>query len=65
MSPGSAPIASACGVAGGNPKGCPAGTPKGPGQDCGGIYKGGYSYGPRAEDYHFKDIHTTEWKRYA
>ena len=62
--PGSAPVHSGCGIAGGNPNGCPEGAPSMPGQDCGGIYKGGWSYGPRAEDFDFKDVVTTEWKRY-
>jgi len=65
MSPGSAPVFSGCGAAGGNPKGCPEGTPKRPGQDCGGDYKGGFSYGPRAEDFDFKNVYTTQWKRGA
>merc|ERR1712018_297073 len=63
MAPGSAPVFSGCGVAGGNPLGCPEGTPERPGQDCGGEYKGGYSYGPRAEDFEFRDVLITEWKR--
>ena len=61
--PGSAPVFSGCGIAGGNPLGCPEGAPMLPGQDCGGVYKGGYSYGPRAEDFEFADVVTTEWKR--
>ena len=65
MAPGSAPVFSACGIAGGNPKGCPEGAPMDQGQDCGGDYKGGYSYGPRAEDFEFENIFTTEWKRYV
>ena len=62
MAPGSAPVYSGCGIAGGNPDGC--GKPMGPGQDCG-DYKGGFSFGPRAEDYDFTDIVTTEWIRYT
>ena len=62
MAPGSAPVYSGCGIAGGNPDGC--GKPMGPGQDCG-DYKGGFSFGPRAEDYDFTDIFTTEWIRYT
>jgi len=61
--PGSSPVFSGCGIAGGNPLGCPEGAPMLPGQDCGGVYKGGYSYGPRAEDFEFADVVTTEWKR--
>jgi hypothetical protein len=61
--PGSSPVFSGCGIAGGNPLGCPEGAPMLPGQDCGGVYKGGYSYGPRAEDFDFADVVTTEWKR--
>jgi len=61
MSPGSAPVVTPCGAAGGNPYGCPAGAPEGPGQDCGGPYGGGFSYGPKAEDFHFQDMVTTEW----
>jgi len=58
--PGSAPVHSPCGVAGGNPRGCPEGKPQGDAFfDCEG---GGYSYGPRAEDYEFKDYKTTEWR---
>jgi len=62
MAPGSAHIYSGCGVAGGNPFGCPEGSPAGPGQDCS-PYGGGYSYGPRAEDFEFMDVVTTEWKK--
>ena len=64
MAPGAAPVFSGCGVAGGNPYGCALGDPMGPGQDCGGVFKGGFSYGPRAEDFNFPDIVTTEWTRY-
>jgi len=53
--PGSAPVFSPCGVAGGNPDGCPVGGPEG---DCPG---GGFGYGPRAEDLGWEDIVTTEW----
>jgi len=63
MAPGAAPVFSGCGVAGGNPYGCALGDPMGPGQDCGGVFKGGFSYGPRAEDFNFPDIVTTEWTR--
>ena len=53
--PGSAPVFSPCGVAGGNPDGCPVGGPEG---ECPG---GGFGYGPRAEDIGWEDIVTTEW----
>jgi len=56
--PGSAPIYSPCGVAGGNPFGCPRGAVPGPGNDCPG---GGFSYGPKAEGMDFEDPVTTEW----
>eukprot|EP00091_Calanus_sinicus_P014794 TRINITY_DN3248_c0_g1_i3.p1 TRINITY_DN3248_c0_g1~~TRINITY_DN3248_c0_g1_i3.p1 ORF type:complete len:357 (+),score=114.38 TRINITY_DN3248_c0_g1_i3:126-1073(+) len=62
MAPGSAKLFSGCGVAGGNPVGCPEGSPSRPGQDCS-PYGGGYSYGPRAEDFEFMDVVTTEWKK--
>merc|ERR550519_1205976 len=52
--PGSAPIYTPCGAAGGNPLGCPEGAPAGPGQDCGQPYGGAYSYGPKAEDMDFQ-----------
>ena len=65
MAPGAAPVFSACGIAGGNPYGCALGDPMGPGQDCGGVFKGGFSYGPRAEDFNFPNIVTTEWTRYV
>ena len=55
--PGSAPIFSPCGAAGGNPKGCEGGDEKG---KCPG---GGYPHGPLAEDYykHLKNVPVTEW----
>lgn len=56
--PGAAPVFSACGVAGGNPEGCPVGDPTE--RDCPG---GGFSYGPRAEDLDFPGVVTTEWTR--
>eukprot|EP00088_Acartia_fossae_P050779 TRINITY_DN5695_c0_g1_i1.p1 TRINITY_DN5695_c0_g1~~TRINITY_DN5695_c0_g1_i1.p1 ORF type:complete len:329 (-),score=66.56 TRINITY_DN5695_c0_g1_i1:99-1085(-) len=56
--PGAAPIHSPCGVAGGNPYGCPDGDPAI--VDCPG---GGYSYGPHAEDWEFEGVQVTEWKR--
>ena len=59
-SPGSAFIHSPCGVAGGNPYGCPEGGPSQPGIDCPG---GGYSYGPFAEELEYKGVQVTEWKR--
>jgi len=62
MAPGSAFIYSGCGIAGGNPLGCPEGSPSQPGQDCS-PYGGGFSYGPRAEDFEFADVVITEWTR--
>jgi len=59
--PGSAPIYTPCGAAGGNPLGCPEGAPPGPGQDCGQPYGGAYAYGPKAENMEFEDPVTTEW----
>jgi len=56
-SPGSAYVHSPCGVAGGNPYGCPEGqegTVTCPG--------GGYSHGPFAEDFDFPNVVTTQWK---
>ena len=57
-SPGSAHVHSPCGVAGGNPDGCPIGAPRGEGFDCPG---GGWSHGPNAEHYPFSDIPITKW----
>jgi len=57
--PGSAPVWSPCGVAGGNPNGCPEGEGA-PGDDCPG---GGFAYGPAAENVAFEDVQTTEWQR--
>jgi len=56
-SPGAAPIFSPCGVAGGNPHGCPVGAPPGTGW-CPGY---GYSYGPNAEHLRFPGVVTTYW----
>jgi len=56
--PGSAALYSPCGVAGGNPLGCPKGAAPGPGGDC---HNGGFSYGPKAEEMDFEDPVTTEW----
>ena len=65
FSPGSAPHYSPCGVAGGNPTGCPKGSKDQKiGDECG--PQGGWAYGPKAEDYYiapgFPDVVTTEWK---
>ena len=48
-----------CGVAGGNPYGCPADAGPGEGGDC---PNGGFGYGPRAEDFPFRNIVTTTWR---
>lgn len=56
--PGHAPVWSPCGAAGGNPRGCPPGSPV-HGMRC---PFGGYSYGPPAEVYPFPDVVTTEWE---
>jgi len=58
-SPGAAPVFSPCGVAGGNPNGCPVGAPAKEGVDCPG---GGFSYGPYAEKFNFSDVQVTEWR---
>jgi len=62
MAPGSAQIFTPCGAAGGNPLGCPVGGPMKPGRQCD-DYGGGFGYGPHAEDYDFKEVIITEWKR--
>lgn len=54
--PGSAPVFSPCGVAGGNPLGCPVGGPPG---ECPG---GGFGYGPAAENVSFPGAQTTVWR---
>jgi len=59
--PGTAPLHSPCGVAGGNPDGCPVGAP--PGEDTFDCFGVGYSYGPRAETVEFPAVVTTEWTR--
>jgi len=45
--PGTAPLASPCGVDGGNAQGCPAGNP-----GKGGCAAGGYGHGPDARDWY-------------
>merc|ERR1719232_1928334 len=55
---GSAPIYSPCGVAGGNPEGCPVGEGE-IGDNCPG---GGFAYGPDAVNVDFQDVQTTEWR---
>jgi len=55
--PGSAKIYSPCGIAGGNPYGCPAGSADQ--HECPG---GGFSNGPDARNYSFDRIVVTEWK---
>jgi len=60
-SPGTAPVFSPCGVAGGNPDGCPSGSMNnGEYQDCPG---GGFGFGPSAEDVEFPRAVTTDWVR--
>ena len=54
--PGSAPVFSPCGVAGGNPLGCPVGGPPG---ECPG---GGFGYGPAAENVSFPGAQSTVWR---
>lgn len=56
LAPGTAPIDSPCGVAGGNMKGCPIGGPNP--STCQG---GGFAYGPAAETVAFPNVVTTEW----
>lgn len=52
--PGTAPIDSPCGVAGGNFKGCQGGQ-------CN-THKGGFGFGPKAEDVNFSyDFYVSEW----
>ena len=58
-SPGSAKLHSPCGVLGGNPDGCPSNVPYGEGNN---FPVGGFGYGPRAEDYPFRDVLTTKWR---
>ena len=56
--PGTAPVVSPCGVAGGNFFGCEGGK-------CN-LHRGGFGYGPQAVDVNFKyEFHTTEWTRGA
>jgi len=57
-SPGRAPVFSPCGVAGGNPFGCPVGDP-----DLHNCPGGGFSNGVGAEDYDFPGVVTTQWQR--
>ena len=47
---------SPCGVAGGNPHGCPVGGPPG---ECPG---GGFGYGPAAENVSFPGAQSTVWR---
>ena len=55
--PGSAPIFSPCGVAGGNPWGCPIGS------DNDGVCPGGgFAHGSHAEYVQFQDVVETEWR---
>lgn len=55
--PGTAAVFSPCGVAGGNPAGCPVGGPEG---ECPG---GGFGYGPPAEEVEWEGVQTTDWVR--
>jgi len=59
--PGTAPIFSPCGVAGGNPEGC-TGQEHEKFGDCCGDNCGGYSLGENAEEYPWPDAPVTEWK---
>jgi len=65
MSPGSAPVFGPCGAAGGFPKGCPWGAPSAPADDCSkeAGAMGGFSYGPLATEYDFKNVVSTTWKK--
>jgi len=54
--PGTAPLDSPCGVAGGNMRGCPIG-----GANKGECPGGGYAYGEGAEKVSFVNVVTTEW----
>ena len=60
-SPGTAPLASPCGINGGNPTGCPPGVRPPPGeprQECPG---GGFGWGADALDVSWPDAVTTRW----
>jgi len=59
--PGTAPIFSPCGVAGGNPEGC-TGQEHEKFGDCCGDNCGGYSLGENAEEYPWPNAPVTEWK---
>lgn len=54
--PGSAPVASPCGIDGGNADGCPAGNRRG-----GGCAPGGYGHGPDGRTLK-GNLHPAEWK---
>ncbi|KAK3257674.1 hypothetical protein CYMTET_33251 [Cymbomonas tetramitiformis] len=56
--PGSAPVFSPCGIAGGNPLGCPVGAKQPVGTPCPG---GGDAYGSDALNTSFPEAITTEW----
>jgi len=57
--PGSAAVFSPCGIAGGNPHGCPAGAKQPVGAECPG---GGTAYGADAVTLPFSQATTTVWK---
>ena len=61
FAPGTAPIYSPCGLAGGNPMGCTGQDNEKFGDCCGGKC-GGYSFGRKAEDYDWPNAPVTEWK---
>jgi len=59
--PGTAPIFSPCGAAGGNPGGCTGNENEKFGDCCGGNC-GGFSFGKNAEEYSWPDAPWTQWK---
>ena len=59
--PGTAPIFSPCGNAGGNPRGCTNNEHEKFG-DCCGVACGSYAFGRNAEEYSWPDAPITEWK---
>jgi len=68
FAPGTAPIFTPCGTAGGNPTGCVGNEGEKFGDCCGGANSagnagcGGWSMGQNAEDYDWPDAPVTEWE---